>query len=360
MSNIIGLLPCAGTASRLYNIPKFILPLKDKNYSLLTNWCKILFNYCNEIIIGSSPSNKPFIEHILKTQLDENEINKIIIKVIENSQTMNNTIIEMLRNEIYDIAIMGMPDTHIDYLSPNLINRIIEDDKHIIGAYLWNLRKSQIGKIGQCKIENNYICEIIDKNKNCEYKYGWGCMVFKPSFEVYIDKNDLHLGYSMSSFIKDKKEIIYEIIRGQYWDCGTIDEYKDYMNFMNLYNPIFIKGTLIIIDSDININEELNELRNIYNTETIVYINKNNIDLNINKNLHIYILNIKNSDELYNYFRADTYIKITNLKQFLFLYDTNKKNLEEPLKNDNPEFYNYDPMYSYYNDTYLLKFLNKK
>jgi hypothetical protein len=50
---IIGLLPCAGTASRLHNLPKFMLPLKDTAGCLLSQWVYILLsNNCDKIIIG--------------------------------------------------------------------------------------------------------------------------------------------------------------------------------------------------------------------------------------------------------------------------------------------------------------------
>ena len=86
---MIGLIPCAGTANRIFNLPKFILPLKDTNFSLLGYWCKLLIDKgCEKIIIGSSELNKNFIDHIINTQLKNYE-SLIIIKIITNSSTMN-------------------------------------------------------------------------------------------------------------------------------------------------------------------------------------------------------------------------------------------------------------------------------
>lgn len=104
---MIGLIACGGTASRIFNLPKFILPLKDKNISLLTYWCKLMIEKgCNKIIIGSSKTNKPFIEHIINTQLNNYNF-LIFIKLIDNSLTMNETILKMVKDEDYNIAIMG-------------------------------------------------------------------------------------------------------------------------------------------------------------------------------------------------------------------------------------------------------------
>jgi hypothetical protein len=350
---LIGLIPCAGTASRLYNIPKFILPLKDKNCSLFTNWCNILLhNKCDKIIIGSSVNNKPFIEHILSTQFESTDSSKIIIKIIHNSPTMNNTILEMLKDENYDMAIMGMPDTHVDSISPHLIQKLYSDSNNSVGAYLWNIRLSQIGKIGQCKIDDNYICDIIDKNKSCDYNYGWGSIVFKPEFEKFILKDDLHLGYSLKTAIQNKSNILYEIVSGQYWDCGTIDEYKDYMQFLDNKKPIYIKGDLIIISVYITSDPTkydtlikcLTQLRHIYKTETIVAVDNNSINTDwysIAKSLNMYV--ITNKSDMYRYeigaynlalkhFRAERYICIQGT---IFFH----KKIEEKLDNQSSDMY---------------------
>ena len=43
-NNMIGLIACAGTANIIFNLPKFILPLKNTNYSLLGCWCKLMID----------------------------------------------------------------------------------------------------------------------------------------------------------------------------------------------------------------------------------------------------------------------------------------------------------------------------
>lgn len=327
---MIGLIACGGTASRIFNIPKFILPLKDKKISLLTYWCILMIEKgCDKIIIGSSKQNKPFIEHIINTQLNNYNF-LIIIKMIDNSSTMNETILKMLKDENYNIAIMGMPDTHIDYISNNLINKILNDDKLIVGSYLWNIRKSQKEKIGLCEFDDNYITDIIDKNKDCNYNYGWGAMIFKKEFEKFIKIDDLHLGYSMKLALNNFIKIPYEIIRGQYWDCGTICEYKEYLNFLEEKKPIYIKGLIIFVAVFIENDENklktliycINQLRKTYKNEIIVLIDNNSKNIewyNLATSLNMYI--IKNKSNLYRYeigaynlalkyFRADKYLCI--------------------------------------------------
>jgi hypothetical protein len=154
-----------------------------------------------------------------------------------------------------------MPDTHVDYISDNLINKILDDNEIIIGSYLWNVRNTQRDKIGLCNIDENNIIDIIDKDKDCNYNYGWGAIIFKKVFENYIKIDDLHLGYSMKLALNNSIKIPYEIINGQYWDCGTVSEYKEYLNFLDNNKPIYIKGLLIILavyieNDECKLNEE--------------------------------------------------------------------------------------------------------
>lgn len=372
---IIGLIPCAGTSSRLYNIPKFILPLKDQQCSLLTNWCKILVDKgCYKIIIGTSLNNKSFIDHIIKTQLNEIE-NKVFVKTIENSKTMNDTIKCMITNEEYDIGILGMPDTYVDDISTDLIEKINNNNKYIVGCFLWNIRDKQIGKIGQCKVNNELIDSIIDKDKTCKYKYGWGCIIFKPTFEKYIQNEDLHIGYSMELAIKENIEIPYQIMRGNYWDCGTIDEYKEYLNFMTTKEPIFIKGGPLIIMAVYIGNDEskyqilvkcLKQIRSIYKTETIVAVDNKSLNTSwytVAKELDIYVL--YNKSDLYRYeigaynlalqhFRADEYILIQGT-----IYMNNK--ISEKLQDDKQDVYAFGSIHDRHHhwDNTGLQIINK-
>jgi hypothetical protein len=333
---MLGLIACGGTASRIFNIPKFILPLKNKNLSLLSNWCMLMIEMgCDKIIIGSSVSNNSFIEHIINTQLSDHK-HIIIIKIIQNTSTMNETILKMVENEDYDLAIMGMPDTHVDYISDTLIKKVSNNNDIIIGSYLWNIRDTQREKIGLCNIDDNHIIDIIDKNKDCDYNYGWGAIIFKKEFENYIKIDDLHLGYSMKLALNNSIKIPYEIINGQYWDCGTVSEYKEYLNFLEENKPVYIKGLLIIvavyIENDVyklNVLKScIAQFRNIYKNETIVIIDNKSKNVewyDLAKSLNIYI--IKNNSNLYRYeigaynlalkhFRADKYICVQGTMYF--------------------------------------------
>mgnify|MGYP001239901368 CR=1 FL=1 len=342
--NIIGLLPCAGTASRLYNLPKFMLPLKGTKGCLLTKWINmLLLNECNKIIIGASNKTIEFIKLVVESHFD-NIKDKIFIKLVGKTKTMNETVIKCLEDEIFNFVIMGMPDTVVDNISTKMIKNINID----VGVNLWNIRETQLGKIGQCKIDDNYVIDIIDKNKECEYNYGWGVVVFKQPFMKYMLKEDLHTGYSMQRFLSDNNKITYEKLNGLYFDCGTIDGYKEYLNYMECITPVHIKGTLIILAVYINNTEKsynnlikcLNQLRKIYPNNFIVAVENGSLNdkwHQVAKELNINIL--KNTSTIHKYeigaykcalqyFRADKYICVQGtifLKKKIDLSPLNKQ-----------------------------------
>ena len=141
---MLGILPCAGTSSRLFNIPKFMLPTKKEQCPLIVYWINLLINIkCKKIIIGVSETTKIFIDNIIKYNLDDNIKDNIYVKLVGNTNTMNETIIECLKDETYDIAIMGMPDTYISSLSHILLENIIQN-KNITLSYFTQLCISNI------------------------------------------------------------------------------------------------------------------------------------------------------------------------------------------------------------------------
>ena len=231
--NKIGLLPCAGSATRLMNLPKFMLPLKYTKKCLLTKWIDDLINVgCDKIIVACSPTTLLFVNHIDISSADP----RICIKNVGTTITMNDTIIKALDNEVYDCVIVAMPDTYVEGFNSLLLNRILCND-NIVGAYLWNIRKDQLGKIGQCKIEDEIVKDIIDKDETCNYNFGWGVLVFKREFSTYLYDSQLHPGYSLKDAIVNNVRVPYQICIGQYFDCGTVDGYTRYLNYNEAFGP---------------------------------------------------------------------------------------------------------------------------
>ena len=213
--DIQGIIPLGGNATRMNNLPKFLLPCKV-NYTLLDNAIDIFNkNGIFNIISGVSETNN----YILK---NNNKINKVVVKTKTMAETVYNLVNIENKSKKY---VLIMPDTYFS------IKDEINDMMNALNTYqivvlLWKIKDYQIGKVGQCKIENGFITDVIDKDVNCDYEYFWGCIGWNSSLNKYINPGWETIGDLI------KKAIELEIPVGAiicndsyYYDCGTYPEY---------------------------------------------------------------------------------------------------------------------------------------
>jgi NDP-sugar pyrophosphorylase family protein len=219
------IIPASGKASRLSGIPKFLLPIPDKK-NLLSFHLSLSQNI-DVIRNVNLTTNSTYFETI-KNLHDLKAYKKIKNIEILNTNTMNQTI-NKFRNHDSEYILLSMPDTY--FTDHNIVKKMIDqmnrnqDYDCILG--LWNIKKSQRKKVGQCKIEKNKVIEVVDKNPKYNYKYLWGVVLFRKTLWEFIDSNDPHIGYSFNPAIKSGLNIGYTKATGSYYDCGTIDEYWD-------------------------------------------------------------------------------------------------------------------------------------
>jgi len=218
--NIIGLIPLSGNATRMKHLPKFLLPCKP-GLTLLDNTI-VTFKKINilDIYAGVSDSN-----YNLLTQYD---INKKII----NSLTMAETVKKLIESYYAKKYILIMPDTffHIDERF-NKIEKMLDDYKIVI--CIWKIKDYQVGKLGQVKLVNNEVVDIIDKDNTCKYEYAWGVIAWCSELNDLIDPTWNHIGYLINKSIELKIPIGTIIMPGTYYDCGTYEEYFTFIKQEN-------------------------------------------------------------------------------------------------------------------------------
>jgi hypothetical protein len=216
--NTYGILPLGGNATRMNHLPKFLLPCKI-GITLLDNIINI-FNNNNVFSIVSCVSET---NHYLLQ--NNNKIEKIVV----NTKTMAETVYKLMKsiNEnnttIYK-SILLMPDTYITVKNEitSMINML---DTYDIVVLLWEIQEYQIGKVGQCNIENNKIIDIIDKDPNCNYSYFWGSIGWRSTMNKHIDPEWETIGNLLKKSIELDINIGYVICNNNYYDCGTYSEY---------------------------------------------------------------------------------------------------------------------------------------
>lgn len=218
MRNSFGIIPLAGNASRIKNIPKYLLPCKV-DYTLLDNTIEIFKkNDINKIYAGVSNNNNFILQN-------NNELNKIVV----NTKTMAETVY-LVKNHLNNLnetnynMILIMPDTYF------FVNNEISQMKTMLDTYeivvlVWKIKDYQIGKVGQCKIENDEIVDVIDKDPNCEYPYFWGVIGWNSKINNYIDPKWETIGDLIKKMIELKITVKAIICDNYYYDCGTFAEY---------------------------------------------------------------------------------------------------------------------------------------
>lgn len=218
--NAIGLIPLCGTASRMKGIPKFLLPCKI-DYTLLDNAIDILVkNNINKIAIGVSPLN----DIILSTQkLDSNIVKKQVFETKTMAETVYNLILQNYnQNEFF---VLVMPDTF--FILKNELSEmmsLLQNGAELV-VIVWKIKDYQIGKLGQCLIENGNIVSVRDKDKNCDYPYFWGVLGWNSSMNKYIDPEWATIGQLINKAIELGITVKAIVADSDYYDCGTFSEY---------------------------------------------------------------------------------------------------------------------------------------
>lgn len=215
------LIPAAGLASRMRGLPKFLLPIDSKYTTLLENHLYYAAKENNElenIFIATRPDLVTFIKN-----LDLGYKNLAVIEM--DTKTMNETILNLIEYSKSEYFQVVMPDTYFLHEQPY---GILSNNPALCDLGIWKIRPEQRGKLGEVEIDpENYLINIIDKNPNSLLNYSWGTLTFSHELIKYIKPEEPHIGYAISNALKHEEKITTKIINGQYFDCGTSEEYFD-------------------------------------------------------------------------------------------------------------------------------------
>lgn len=213
---ITGILPCAGTSSRLDGLPKFLLPTRD--YYLLGYHVRWLFaSLCEHVWIGATKQNAAF----LKPFLDP----RATLKGTLNTATMCETVLAARSYCADDYVVMGMPDTYFELDTyAKMIVRLTDFNWPVVAA-CWRIRDDQRGKLGQCDVRSEFLRRVVDKDPTCDYPLAWGAIAWQPAFWEYIKPETANMGLALQAAIDAGVPVRAIEIDGEYYDCGTRDEY---------------------------------------------------------------------------------------------------------------------------------------
>lgn len=217
---MLGLIPCAGTASRLNGLPKYLLPTPDKTFLLKHCINNMIDAHVEDIIIFTSTKNL----NVISTYID------LPLYCVGKTSTMSETIVQGLKRiDLTHINsfLLLMPDTYFKITKETWLkctNRLSTCDVSLI---LWPIRKDQYGKLGQCEVDltTMTVTNHYDKQINCTFPYSWGVIAWNKSVNHLIDPNTPHIGYLISKVLHNGGKVAATIVDSDYFDCGTYEEY---------------------------------------------------------------------------------------------------------------------------------------
>jgi choline kinase len=208
------ILPAAGSATRMRGIPKFLLPINEKGESLLERHISQSIENFEKIWIPTTPKFEPLLHSIFGENIEV---------VPMNTKTMTETVLRIVENTPATEFALVMPDTYFMGESPIKYLHSSEADLNVA---CWNIKDSQKGKLGQVKIEDGKIIQIIDKEPSCDFRHSWGAISFNRKFINSLNPEMPHVGYAIPKFLSSiEYQHSTRIMQGEYFDCGTPQEY---------------------------------------------------------------------------------------------------------------------------------------
>jgi len=221
---MIGLLPCAGKAERLYGLPKFLLPCPD-GYLLKRHYDAMIKAGCKPVGISTNESHYELLKSYgyYPTRL-------------ERYSTMSETLLETYYERIVDLmydqedVLFGMPDSYFDdpYLYDFMNQELLEYPDIQVVAGLFVVSEKQAHLLGMCELAaDRRIVRIVDKPVETTLRYAWGCLAWRPSFWQYIQPEDAHVGFALQRAIEDSVLVKGLFSPAKYYDCGTWAGYAE-------------------------------------------------------------------------------------------------------------------------------------
>ena len=227
---MIGLLPAAGLATRMGSLPKFLLPILNGHQSLLDWHLASLLDCTDQVVILTRPENAILLSPWARRSR--------VSLLVTDTQTMSETVHKAVDICGEEIFVLGMPDTF--FHGENPYPRLVESSQRGIDLSLavWRIRPEQIGRLGQVDISvDSSIREVRDKDSQCEFPWAWGAMAFNGDLVQLLPAESPHVGYLIPAVLGSTYSSSALKISGDYYDCGTPEEYSDVLSVLNAGRP---------------------------------------------------------------------------------------------------------------------------
>ena len=219
---MIGIVPAGGKATRMNGLPKFLLPTPEG--SLFDVMCKRMESTGVERVwvAGSDDTAGTLFPYCNETR----RLYRVNVPTMSEAVMAARTLIPP-----DFVAGFGMPDTYFDDTRAfsKLDDAVLKDGADMaVGVF--KTRPGQHRKLGMCRIEDSHVVEVVDKPQQTDLEYAWGVLAWSYRFWPLMRADDPHIGYALPRAIAAGLDVRAVFMDGEYFDCGTPDEYFECIN----------------------------------------------------------------------------------------------------------------------------------
>jgi CTP:molybdopterin cytidylyltransferase MocA len=217
----VGLLPAAGSATRLGGLPKFLLPLIDGSGPPLLAHAKAMSPHVQTVAIVTRPE---YAQVVHALPLPENTVVMV---------ALTSTMVETLRvglNVAHDSIVVGLPDTWFPEIADAYegVAQKLETGATDWVAAVWQTREWQRGALGSVSLRSGWLIDVADKDPSHEYSWHWGLLGWVAEQDIHLSDEDAHLGLALSRALAAGGRVAAVRNSGTYWDLGTTESLSRY------------------------------------------------------------------------------------------------------------------------------------
>lgn len=219
---MIGIIPAGGKATRMNGLPKFLLPTPEG--TLFDVMCKRMESAgVSRVWVASSDETAGALFPYC------NESRRLYRT---NVPTMSEAVMNARTLIPPDFVVgFGMPDTYFDDASAfSKLDDAVLEGQADIAVGVFKVRPQQHRKLGMCRIEGRRIVEVVDKPQQTDLEYAWGVLAWDYRLWSRMRPDDPHIGYALPRAIEERLDVRAVFMDGEYFDCGTPDEYFECIN----------------------------------------------------------------------------------------------------------------------------------
>jgi len=235
----VGIIPAAGAASRLGNVPKFFLPApvdrsslslieSDQTNSLLRLHATMQSNFCDLVVVVTRPEWHDSIEKHL------GEVSNVRIISFQSKTLGESILMGCMAGSTFVPSVseyfLSLPDSAFEFsLIGEHLNSYMRPSCEL-QLFCWNTQPLSMGKFGEVQLNKDQtVTDHEDKPVNTKFSHFWGAMRFAPKFVASIRAHEDNLASAIQSSISrttpSKPSVIGVEIKGDYYDVGTIQGY---------------------------------------------------------------------------------------------------------------------------------------